>query len=171
MKRLIQYTGGGLAGMALLSLALISGQVSFPTSHASSETAQASSGGIQSIAPAAGDGFTAVAKSVTPAVVNITIAAPEKLSDAPDFRDRMEEFFALLEWPAMAISLAAAYLLASQKPEKRVIAFWLLIVGNVMWIAWGWGEDAWALIALNVGLMVLNVRGIAKNEHAEGVAQ
>ena len=77
----------------------------------------------------------------------------------------MEEFFALLEWPAMAISLAAAYLLASQKPEKRVIAFWLLIVGNIMWIAWGWGEDAWALIALNVGLMALNVRGIFKNEH------
>lgn len=77
----------------------------------------------------------------------------------------MEEFFALLEWPAMAISLAAAYLLASQKPEKRIIAFWLLISGNAMWIAWGWGEDAWALIALNVGLMVLNVRGIFKNEH------
>lgn len=82
----------------------------------------------------------------------------------------MEEFFALLEWPAMAISLAAAYLLASQKPEKRIIAFWLLIVGNVMWIAWGWGEDAWALIALNLGLMVLNVRGIFKNEHGAEAA-
>ena len=67
----------------------------------------------------------------------------------------------------MAISLAAAYLLASQKPEKRIIAFWLLIVGNVMWIAWGWGESAFALIALNVGLMALNVRGIFKNEEAE----
>lgn len=77
----------------------------------------------------------------------------------------MEGFFALLEWPAMAISLAAAYLLASQRPEKRVVAFWLLIIGNVMWIAWGWGEDAWALIALNAGLMALNVRGIFKNEH------
>ncbi|MGZ8287571.1 MAG: hypothetical protein ACXW2U_14300 [Telluria sp.] len=77
----------------------------------------------------------------------------------------MEDLLALLEWPAMAISLAAAYLLASQRPEKRVVAFWLLIVGNVMWIAWGWGEDAWALIALNAGLMVLNVRGIFKNEH------
>jgi hypothetical protein len=84
----------------------------------------------------------------------------------------MEEFFALLEWPAMAISLAAAYLLASQKPEKRMWAFVLLIVGNLMWVAWGWGEEAWALIALNVGLMALNVRGIFKNEHeAEGTAQ
>ncbi|QYF93403.1 hypothetical protein KY495_22480 [Massilia sp. PAMC28688] len=76
----------------------------------------------------------------------------------------MEEFFAYLEWPAMAISLAAAYYLGSKKAGKRVVAFWLLILGNVMWIAWGWGEQAWALIALNVGLMALNVRGIRKNE-------
>jgi hypothetical protein len=76
----------------------------------------------------------------------------------------MEEFFAYLEWPAMAISLAAAFYLGSKKPSKRILAFWLLIVGNVLWIAWGWGESAWALIALNVGLMALNVRGIRKNE-------
>jgi serine protease Do len=95
MKRVVQYTTGGLAGMALLSLALISGQVSFPASHASSETAQASSTGVQSVAPAAAEGFTAVAKSVTPAVVNITTAAAETVSDAPNFRDRMEEFFGM----------------------------------------------------------------------------
>lgn len=77
----------------------------------------------------------------------------------------MEDFFAYLEWPAMAVSLAAAWWMGSKKADKRVIAFWLLIVGNLMWIAWGWGEGAWALIALNVGLMGLNVRGILKNEH------
>ena len=78
----------------------------------------------------------------------------------------MEVFFALLEWPAMAISLLAAYLMGSQKPEKRVWAFWMLLAGNVLWIAWGWGESAWALIALNAGLMMLNLRGIHKNEEA-----
>ena len=77
----------------------------------------------------------------------------------------MEEYFAYLEWPAMAISLAAAWWLGSKKAEKRIIAFWLLIAGNLMWIAWGWGEAAWALIALNMGLMGLNVRAILKNEH------
>lgn len=76
----------------------------------------------------------------------------------------MEEFFALLEWPAMAISLAAAWWMGSTKAKKRIVAFILLIIGNLMWIAWGWGEDAWALIALNVGLMALNVRAIMKNE-------
>ena len=54
--------------------------------------------------------------------------------------------------------------MASRNPHKRVIAFILLIVGNVMWIAWGWNDGAFALVALNVGLMALNVRGIVKNE-------
>lgn len=76
----------------------------------------------------------------------------------------MEEFFALLEWPAMAISLAAAWWMGSKQANKRVVAFAMLIVGNVMWMAWGWGESAWALIALNFGLLGLNVRGIIKNE-------
>jgi hypothetical protein len=83
----------------------------------------------------------------------------------------MEEFFALLEWPAMAISLAAAWWMGSTKARKRIIAFVLLIIGNLMWIAWGWGEGAWALIALNVGLMGLNIRAIMKNEdEVEGKA-
>ena len=76
----------------------------------------------------------------------------------------MEDFVAYLEWPAMLITLAAAWWLGSKKPEKRIFAFTLLIAGNLMWIAWGWGDDAWALIALNVGLMGLNVRAIMKNE-------
>jgi hypothetical protein len=76
----------------------------------------------------------------------------------------MEEIFALLEWPAMAISLAAAWWMGSKKADKRIVAFWMLIVGNLMWIGWGWGESAWALIALNAGLLALNVRGILKNE-------
>lgn len=76
----------------------------------------------------------------------------------------MDEFFALLEWPAMGISLVAAWLMGSRKAKKRVWAFWLLILGNLMWIAWGWGDEAYALIALNFGLMCLNIRGIRKNE-------
>ena len=76
----------------------------------------------------------------------------------------MEEFFSYLEWPAMAVSLVSAWWMGSKKTEKRIFAFCLLIAGNLMWIAWGWDDEAWALIALNVGLMALNVRGIIKNE-------
>lgn len=78
----------------------------------------------------------------------------------------MDEIFGMLEWPAMGISLVAAWLIGSRKAKKRIVAFWLLILGNVLWIAWGWGDEAWALIALNGGLMALNVRGILKNEPA-----
>ena len=66
----------------------------------------------------------------------------------------------------MGISLAAAWWLGSKNPKKRIWAFGLLILGNLMWIGWGWGESAYALIALNLGLMALNVRGIRKNEDA-----
>jgi hypothetical protein len=52
------------------------------------------------------------------------------------------DLLALLEWPAMAISLAAAWWMGSRKPGKRIVAFCMLIVGKLKWIAWGWGEDA-----------------------------
>ena len=64
----------------------------------------------------------------------------------------------------MAVSLAAAFWMGSKNPNKRILAFWLLIGGNLMWIGWGWGDEAWALIVLNVGLLALNIRGIRKNE-------
>ena len=76
----------------------------------------------------------------------------------------MEEFLAYLEWPAMGVSLVAAYLMGSKKAKKRIVAFSLLILGNLLWIGWGWGDTAYALIALNLGLLALNVRGIMKNE-------
>lgn len=76
----------------------------------------------------------------------------------------MGDVLSLFEWPAMAISLAAAWLIASKDPKKRIWAFWMLIIGNVLWIGWGWGDAAYALIALNAGLMALNIRGILKNE-------
>jgi hypothetical protein len=78
----------------------------------------------------------------------------------------MDLFFEYLEWPAMAISLVAAWLLGSTHANKRVWAFWLLTLGNVMWITWGWHDSAYALIGLNLGLMALNIRAIRKNENA-----
>jgi hypothetical protein len=37
-------------------------------------------------------------------------------------------------------------------------------VSNVLWTIWGWHARAFALIALQLGLFVLNVRGARKNE-------
>jgi hypothetical protein len=72
-----------------------------------------------------------------------------------------------IQWPAMAVTLFAAWLVASRSASRRAAGFWWFIASNVLWIIWGWHTRAWALIALQVGLFVLNVRGAAKNENAK----
>ena len=69
-----------------------------------------------------------------------------------------------IQWPAMAVTLIAAYLVASLKKGRRQWGFWLFLLSNVLWIAWGWHASAYALIVLQVGLALLNSRGVAKNE-------
>lgn len=64
----------------------------------------------------------------------------------------------------MAVTLAAAWLVASQKKERREMGFWVFIASNLLWIAWGWHDQAWALIGLQVGLFALNLRGARKND-------
>jgi len=64
----------------------------------------------------------------------------------------------------MAVTLFAAWLVASQKKSRREAGFWWFVASNVLWVTWGWHTHAWALIALQVGLFGLNVRGAMKNE-------
>jgi hypothetical protein len=71
-----------------------------------------------------------------------------------------------LQWPAMVATLAAAWLVASQSKPKRNWGFWCFILSNVLWLAWGWHDKAYALMALQVGLFALNVRGVRKTETA-----
>jgi len=78
----------------------------------------------------------------------------------------MGDMLDLLQWPAMAVSLYAAFMIGSKKSGKRVFGFWMFILSNLMWIVWGVHDEAWALIALQVALMAMNVRGIFKNESA-----
>ena len=76
----------------------------------------------------------------------------------------MDEFLDFLQWPAMAVSLYAAFMVGSKKADKRIFGFWMFILSNVLWIIWGFHDKAWALISLQVALMAMNVRGIFKNE-------
>jgi hypothetical protein len=69
----------------------------------------------------------------------------------------------LIQWPAMAVTVFAAWLVASQRKFKRNWGFWLFILSNVLWIIWGLHDGAYALIFLQVCLGALNVRGAAKN--------
>jgi hypothetical protein len=67
------------------------------------------------------------------------------------------------QWPAMAATLIAAWLVGSQSPRKRQWGFGWFILSNFLWMAWGWYAAAYALIALQVGLFAINLRGRRKN--------
>ena len=80
------------------------------------------------------------------------------------FRAVMEVLLNALQWPAMIVTLTAAWLVASQSSRRRTIGFWTFIASNILWIAWGLHAAAYALIVLQVGLFALNVRGVKKND-------
>jgi hypothetical protein len=64
----------------------------------------------------------------------------------------------------MAVTVLAAWLVASQSKRKREIGFWVFLASNLLWVAWGWHAGAYALVALQICLAFLNIRGINKNE-------
>lgn len=69
-----------------------------------------------------------------------------------------------LQWPAMLVTVAAAWLVASTQRRRRTIGFWTFLASNLLWIAWGWSAHAYALIALQVCLGAMNIRGAKKND-------
>lgn len=70
----------------------------------------------------------------------------------------------LVQWPAMVVTVAAAWLVASRSQRRREAGFWIFLLSNALWIAWGLHARAWALVALQVCLAAMNVRGARKNE-------
>ena len=73
----------------------------------------------------------------------------------------------LMQWPAMLATVLAAWLVASSSKTRRNIGFWIFLVSNVLWVLWGWHAGAYALIALQVALAALNIRGVFKTETAQ----
>ncbi len=67
------------------------------------------------------------------------------------------------QWPAMAITVGAAWLVASSSEARRKAGFYAYIASNALWVAWGWHTGAWALIALQFALFAMNIRGAKKN--------
>jgi serine protease Do len=95
MRQLVQKALGVVISMAVLGTVLFVGSQSFVPSPASGTPAATAVASPVAALPT--NGFTEVAKAVTPAVVNITTIMTEKVADGrsmPDeLRDRMEEFF------------------------------------------------------------------------------
>ena len=72
----------------------------------------------------------------------------------------------IIQWPAMVVTVVASYLVASQSERRREWGFWIFLASNVLWVAWGWHDEAWALVTLQVCLAAMNIRGVVKNEKA-----
>ncbi len=67
-----------------------------------------------------------------------------------------------LQWPAMAVTVVASWLVGSTKSPRRKLGFWIFLASNALWIAWGCHAAAWALVVLQVCLATMNIRGCAK---------
>lgn len=70
----------------------------------------------------------------------------------------------LVQWPAMAVTVVAAWLVASSREGRRHAGFWLFLSSNVLWVVWGWHASAFALIVLQLALAAMNIRGAVKTE-------
>lgn len=97
MRQPVRQTIGRAIAVAALSALLIWGGQSLAPSHASSPAASTATPVAVTMNAAPSNGFTEVAKAVTPAVVNITTVTVEKVADSrggqDELRERMEEFF------------------------------------------------------------------------------
>ena len=72
----------------------------------------------------------------------------------------------LVQWPAMTVTVLAAWLVASSLKRRRLVGFWVFLFSNALWIVWGLHASAWALVFLQVCLAAINIRGAKKAEPA-----
>lgn len=69
-----------------------------------------------------------------------------------------------VQWPAMIATVIAAWLVGSLSRQRRLWGFGWFLLSNVLWVVWGWHDQAYALVILQVCLAALNIRGAFKNE-------
>jgi hypothetical protein len=67
-----------------------------------------------------------------------------------------------VQWPAMLVTVWAAWFVGSTEERRRKIGFWLFLASNVLWVVWGVHAEAYALIALQGCLAGMNIRGACR---------
>ena len=77
----------------------------------------------------------------------------------------------LIQWPAMVVTVAAAWYVASTNARRRHIGFWLFISSNLLWVIWGVYAHAYALIVLQICLAAMNMRGAKKSDEPAPAAE
>jgi hypothetical protein len=76
----------------------------------------------------------------------------------------MEGAIGLLQWPAMAVTVSASWLVASSDERRRNVSLCVFLASNVLWVVWGWSTQAWALVVLQVALAAMNIRRAQKTQ-------
>jgi len=79
---------------------------------------------------------------------------------------RRMDWLDLVQWPATAVTVWAAWLVASSLKRRRHLGFWIFLLSNALWVVWGLHTRAWALVFLQVCLAAMNIRGARKAESA-----
>jgi len=74
------------------------------------------------------------------------------------------QFLDLVQWPAMLVTVAASWCVASNVKPRRNLGFWLFLASNLLWVAWGLHAHAYALIVLQGCLALMNIRGAKKTD-------
>ncbi len=76
-----------------------------------------------------------------------------------------------LQWPAMLVTVVAAWLVASAHRRRRKVGFWVFLASNLLWIAWGLYAQAYALILLQAAFLqrFLGPRGLTAIERLAGM--
>lgn len=81
-------------------------------------------------------------------------------------RTRVVTTLDLLQWSAMATTLVAAWAVGSSHRPRRFGGFLVFLLSNGMWAAWAIHVHAWALLTLQCGLAVMNLRGLVRHQRA-----
>ncbi len=77
------------------------------------------------------------------------------------------QYIDFVQWPAMLATVVASWYVASTHKSRRNWGFWLFLASNVLWVIWGVSAHAYALIALQVCLVAMNIRGARKTDTDE----
>lgn len=72
-----------------------------------------------------------------------------------------------VQWPAMAVTVWAAWFVGSSEKRRRQIGFRLFLASNLLWVVWGVHAQAYALIVLQVCLAAMNIRGASRAQDSK----
>ena len=68
-----------------------------------------------------------------------------------------------VQWPAAALALIGAWLVASPTLRLRFWGFLMFLLSNLLWITWGAYAAAGAIILMNALFLITSIRGLWKS--------